>query len=360
MKKNKLINFVIKVIIFIKNKIVQLIMLLNIFVKSVFYKEKIFIIGTPIHGNLGDQAIIYSEGKFFEDFYSNKKIIEIESSLARTKTKFLKKIIKNNVIFVHGGGFLGNIWLNEEIMFRNIIKEFKENTIIVLPQTVFFSSDHDSLEELKKSQDIYKSHDKLYICCRERYSYEFMKKKFNKCNVILMPDIVLYNHYFEFNSNRHDALFCIRHDKEKIDYSFNEIESLLKKHELLIDYTDTVINKNIYHFNRNKEFEKKLQQISNYKIMITDRLHGMVFAFLTKTPCIVFENSSYKVKGLYEWIKNCNYIRMYNEKTVEQDIEDLLCIKTDYDNTSLRDEFIKLKKIIDEKQNIGDKNGKRI
>ena len=40
----------------------------------------------------------------------------------------------------------------------------------------------------------------------------------------------------------------------------------------------------------------------------------MIFAFITETPCIVFGNYNYKVKGVFEkWIRNnCNYIFFVN------------------------------------------------
>ncbi len=347
LKKIKIIRLIARKIIFIKKKIIQHLMLINIIIKNALYKDKIYIIGTPIHENLGDQAIIYSENKFFNYFYPNKKVIEIESSLAQSKTKILKKIIEDKMIFIHGGGFLGTVWPNEEQMFRKIVQSFSKNTIIIMPQTIFFDNSEKGNQELLISKEIYQSHKKLYFCCREQYSYNFMKKEFPKCKTILVPDIVLFNNFFNFKSIRNGALFCIRRDREKINYSFNEIETLLKSKNVLFDYTDTVIKKNVYRFNRKREFFKKLKQISNYKILFTDRLHGMVFAFLTNTPCLVFENSNYKVKGLYEWISDCKYVKMYNEKTLEKDIEELLKIQPIYDNKKLIEKFELLKELID-------------
>ncbi len=37
--------------------------------------------------------------------------------------------------------------------------------------------------------------------------------------------------------------------------------------------------------------------------MITDRLHGMVFAVITGTPCLVFDNVSKKISMVYQWIR---------------------------------------------------------
>ena len=36
----------------------------------------------------------------------------------------------------------------------------------------------------------------------------------------------------------------------------------------------------------------------------------MIFAFLANTPCLVVNSKSYKVKGVYNWIKWCNKIKL--------------------------------------------------
>jgi len=47
-----------------------------------------------------------------------------------------------------------------------------------------------------------------------------------------------------------------------------------------------------------------LNDFSSSKLVVTDRLHGMVFAALAGTPCVVMGNCNYKVKGIYNWIEN--------------------------------------------------------
>lgn len=325
--------------------------LIKTFVLSKINKKRMFLFGIPVHGNLGDQAILYAEKKFLKDKYPEYIIIEIESSVAVKFIDLFYKIIKSNdLILVHGGGFLGTIWMNEEEMFRTVITKFNKNKIIVFPQTIYFSKDDNGKKILEESKKIYYSHKNLYICCREKYSYEFMQKELPECKVLLIPDIVLYLPCVKNEMNlRKNALFCIRKDKEKVQYNFDEIINFLNDNKLKIDYTDTVISKKIYNFNRYKEIEKKFKQFSNYKIVITDRLHGMVFAYLTKTPCLVFENSSYKVKGLYEWIKKSTYIKLYNSSTLKKDLEDLISFKCDNKENNVEGNFIELKELIDNK-----------
>lgn len=320
----------------IKRKVLNILLLFSIKLKSIFYSKKIFLLGTPIHGNLGDLAILYSEIKFFKEKFG-VKVIEVESFLLQTKFKEIKKIIGEEKIFVHGGGFLGTTWPEEENNFRTIIEGFKENRIIVFPQTIYFAPNQEEVE--KKSIQIYSSHKKITFFCREIYSFNYIKTKLPDCDSYLVPDIVLYNDPFDFRYQRSDVLFCLRNDREKVQRSYKLIESKILEKGLNIHYTDTVVDKVILSFSREKELLKMWRQISKHKIMVTDRLHGMVFAYITMTPCIVFENSNYKVKGLYEWIKDCNFIKFYDEKTLDDDLKDLFNIKEIECNRDIKNEF---------------------
>ena len=62
---------------------------------------------------------------------------------------------------------------------------------------------------------------------------------------------------------------------------------------------------------RRREFflNKKLDEFAKAEIVITDRLHGMIFATITGTPCIAFDNLSNKVSGVYEWIMDQSYVK---------------------------------------------------
>ena len=66
-----------------------------------------------------------------------------------------------------------------------------------------------------------------------------------------------------------------------------------------------------------------LNKFLSAKVVITDRLHGMVFAVITKTPCIITKSLDHKVPGTYKWIKNLNYIKMIDDLEFEK-IENII------------------------------------
>ena len=88
-----------------------------------------------------------------------------------------------------------------------------------------------------------------------------------------------------------------------------------------------------------------LKQIKKSKLLITDRLHGMIFAVITNTPCIAFANKSGKVKGVYNWIsKDNDYVKFANSvEQFKQILEDLdLTKKYYYKNEELKKELLKI------------------
>ena len=144
-----------------------------------------------------------------------------------------------------------------------------------------------------------------------------------------------------------DILICLRKDKEKvIDNKIGNI-ILELKNRYSLKYTDTVINSFILPDKRKEYVEEKILEFVNSKIVITDRLHGMIFAFLTKTPCIALNNSSGKVLGVYEWIKECGYIKVINDiEEIPKLIEILLKQKINGKNLNMKERFQRIKNFL--------------
>ena len=56
--------------------------------------------------------------------------------------------------------------------------------------------------------------------------------------------------------------------------------------------------------NREKILLNKINEFSSCKGIITDRLHGMIFAIISNVPCIAYDNSNRKVSGVFETVKD--------------------------------------------------------
>jgi len=152
------------------------------------------------------------------------------------------------------------------------------------------------------------SKENIYVFARETFSYNLLRNEYSLKNAYLTKDIVLYlkdDMRIEKNSHKEDILLCLRNDVEK-DISVEDINILTHElsKEFNISFTDTVLERKIKDKDRENEVLKKIQEFSKYKYVITDRLHGMIFAVLAKVPCFILNNYNYKVKGVYQSIKD--------------------------------------------------------
>ena len=72
----------------------------------IFSKHKpcIYLIATPAHGNLGDQAIVYAQYRLLEECGYKKNIIEITRASYEHLRERLKKLIQENDLIIIDGG----------------------------------------------------------------------------------------------------------------------------------------------------------------------------------------------------------------------------------------------------------------
>ena len=317
---------------------------------KIFNSKVIFLVNTPAYNNIGDHAIVVAEKEFLKKFFSKFVIIEIPGDILRRHFKSIKYLIqKKDIIMITGGGYLGNLWLDEERIVRKIISEYKKNKIVVLPQTIYFTKDKKGYIQFKESARIYNQHKELYVFLRDKNSYDFFVSNFSNVKAYYVPDIVLYLEK-NLNQKREGILLCFRQDKEKLldNKIINELENIFKNKKIF--KTDMIIDGKITVENRNEEIQKKLDQFSTKELVITDRLHGMLFAAITGTPCIAFDNVSKKVSGVYEWIKELEYIVVVHDyNDFKNTIDSFKELKTQVykrDNESFQEMYNILNKII--------------
>lgn len=315
--------------------------------------KKIILLGVPHHNNLGDSAITEAEKQFIKDNFEDYKYHQIsEETLEKCLPKIQKCINDEDIIFLHGGGNFGDEYLYIEEGRRKAIQTFPNNVIILFPQTIYFNNTETGQEELKKSKEIYAKHKKLILIAREHISYEIMKKEFHNNVVIQTPDIVTYLNETEPKQQRKGALLLLRGDIEAklTEIQKQSINEIVKKYFVDIEYTDTAIGEGIKESQRKQKLENMFNKYRKAQLVITDRLHGMIFSAITSTPCIALGNYNHKIEATGEYLKKLGYIKFINDiSKLENEIKDLLNIQyKDYDNTFALNEFKKIKEVLDE------------
>lgn len=274
----------------------------------------------PIHGNIGDLLIMQGSLHFFK---KNKLKI---SHMASAINYHFPNISKDTIILLHGGGNLGDLYHIHQKFREKIIKKYSQNTIIILPQSIYFESENNYEICCK----LYSQHNNLHICVRDKVS-ESLADKMSK-NVYLMPDMAHHLYpILPINSSTKKTISLSRTDKEA-----GQNTSSLINVETTTDWNTLIGEKNLYII---KKFYKTLRfcekhkitwlgkiviigwvQYSNYLIkkaiklfsdhekIITNRLHAHILSSLMNKEHKVIDNS---------YGKNNNYIQQW---TIESEL----------------------------------------
>ena len=282
----------------------------------------VYLIGTPEHDNIGDHAIALAEIQFIKKYFPNYEIVEIAVEQWRKyKINLLLKCKKSDMFFVTGGGNMGNIYRADEVLKRFVIKNFPNNLVVIFPQTIYYTKDKKGTRDLIRAKKIYNKHNHLIICAREKVSYEFLEKNFC-ANVYLCPDIVFSMLNIPENTQKDSVVgVCLRKDFESLlsNNQREDLKSIIEK-EFSIEEFNTCHHSSILQPNREKEFYKLLDKISRYELVVTDRLHAVIFSVISNTPCIAISPKSAKISSTFDWVQNNRVVLLKNIENIEETI----------------------------------------
>lgn len=267
----------------------------------------------PQHNNIGDHAIGYAETRILGE--QDKELLVFGGDMTKILSCLREFVTPDDVIYLHGGGNMGSLYAWEEQYRCDIISLTHRNKVIMFPQTISYDDDERSQRLLRHTQVVYGRHPNLHLFARERTSYERMRRYYPNNDVQLVPDIVLSlsgQDTADF-SQRHGVLLCMRNDVEKVtsNDAAQRIEQAAQSTGEPVRYTDTTVPDDMSVFTQEKGERlvlEKFEEFRNARLVITDRLHGMIFSAVTGTPCIALNNSNGKVGMEYYWLRDLPYI----------------------------------------------------
>lgn len=274
---------------------------------------KFFMFMLPEHGNLGDYMIGYAEERFFQDHFRKKMIGITSMEWIKAKTEILNMVRPDDVLFLNGGGYIGDLWEGDRPLFGDIIESFPDNVKFFMPNTLTYKEVADGSNEVFLSDMEWFSKQKnLYTMFRERRSYEQFAKYNSRS--FLFPDMAmsLYSKREETSHNG-KVLLCLRKDREKVFGAETKLKQVLDKESILYNETDMAQDRYISQEEGRTLFAEMTRTFQNHECVITDRLHGMLLAVISDVPCLFFDNKTRKVSGVYEWFQNTGYARELKE-----------------------------------------------
>lgn len=264
--------------------------------------NRIYLFGSPNQVNLGDQAQTYCIVKWLNRNFPNHEVFVFTYYTITNKvlSTIRKTITENDKIFIHSGYHITDLY-NMVDKYCDIIKMFPDYKIVIMPQTINFIKDRAKESYVS---DVFNAHGNITLLCRDAISHEKAKSIFAGCKLLLYPDIVTsLIGTMHFSNHREGILFCMRNDKEAL-YDKKSIKMLterLRPIETSMTDTDSPLFYRTIQLHREEILNDKWNQFARYKVVITDRYHGTIFALIAGTPVIVLSSTDHKLSSGVTW-----------------------------------------------------------
>lgn len=290
----------------------------------------------PFHVNIGDLLIWQGELNFLKKYVSAKML-----GYYNISTFPFPQFPKETVILFHGGGNFGDVWRTSQEHRLSVIEKYPDNKIIILPQSVYYSSDDLAI----KDAEIFGRHKNVTICVRDKISFDYIKKHFSN-EVLLLPDMAfcidtsLFDKYKLKASKENLLIKRTDHEYnqdadfpkvgfEVSDWPGTEHVSIVVKFLYLLMlfikanrtkgfilhylslFLGTIVNKIFMHIIRPLYIIRGIRYISQYQNVYSTRLHGVILSFLLNRKVYIIKNNNGKLENYYHtWLENISEIKL--------------------------------------------------
>ena len=275
----------------------------------------------PNHGNVGDNAIWLGEKNFFNDRKANLVYV-CDNSTYRTDK--LKKRLRGGTIFIHGGGNLGDIWLQHQRFRERVISDFPNSRIVQLPQTIFFKEKTN----LERARNIFNNHPDLTIFVRDERSLELARNEFH-ARSYLCPDMAfMLGNLAPPESPQHNIVWLSRTDSESRGEDCSYSQSEICRTDWRRDPPSLLFRANNFLRRRAERrtpfigsfgpalacaydslamhrLRRGCRVLSSGMVVVTDRLHAHILSLLMGIPNVIVGDKYGKVIRFHNaWTKN--------------------------------------------------------
>jgi pyruvyl transferase EpsO len=238
-----------------------------------------------------------------------------------------ERIPKDAIVVLQGGGNFGDLYPVHQRFREEVVQSFPHNRIVVLGQSVHFSS----AEEMDRSAAIFGRHEDLVLCVRDPRSMQLVKGRFTQ-HVHLVPDMAhqLWTPVARADEDR-PTLVCLRTDKEApyhahaggSENSFDWLDfiprwscrvfgRILWLHRLE-GYSGKNLGARSVWYQYCGLLHAHMESVfRGFGDVVTNRLHGVIFAALLGKRVRYIDNVYGKVGGYAEtWLQNSDRLARY-------------------------------------------------
>jgi exopolysaccharide biosynthesis predicted pyruvyltransferase EpsI len=271
--------------------------------------QHIVFVGAASHPNIGDTTIALGTELYFRESRTN---VSHRFPDAASVENISKVIDDSAIVVCHGGGNFGDLWYRHHEVRMALMARFPNNRFVMLPQSIYFQDP----KNIQITQLAFSKHPDTRILLRDQPSFEFCKKYLTKNVCLLCKDMAFFVGPLQVSMTPiAHLMFVHRTDKENKWKNFFIPKSLTTdQNERLFmvendwlqfstpsDLTPAGENPNKLHlvdlFVRRLEAGVRL--LGQGKIVMSDRLHANIIAFLAGIPNIVLDSMYNKTRNVF-------------------------------------------------------------
>lgn len=292
------------------------------------------LVNYPNHWNTGDPAIWLGA---LEALRRIGVTVAYQCEWRTYHPAALRTSIGDGPILITGGGNLGDLWLNPQRFRERILKDFPDNPVIQLPQSIWF----EQQENIESFGRLCASHGNFLLLLREEQSLAFARSRFD-VESVLCPDMAFALGPLQraappqtniFWLARSDAearsqvapscgpdMECrdwimpgpeelalwagarvFRHNDRLTQLALGDAEAARRLWPRLADTFEPMARARL---------ARGASLLSHGRVVITDRLHGHILCLCLGIPHVLLDNSYGKVQSTYRtWTSQSSLVR---------------------------------------------------
>lgn len=268
--------------------------------------------------NMGDQLQHYAIARWLERHCPGREVVEVPFF---TPVPVLQRTVRpgDAVVFQSSAG-LGDLYPYFEEYRLRVCRAFPDHRIVVFPHTVFFQDPANR----ERSAEEYRRHRRLTLMARDLTSFDTLRDMVPDGHVIPMPDVVLgLRGAFEVaeTGRRGGGLGIFRSDEEQNPGGQRAVDRVLPGLERFdLMFPDT---RDCTEMEQPDFVARVFGHIAAHDFVVTDRMHGMIFAAILGVPCVGLagkpEAGYHKNRATYEsWLGAAPYVAFLDNEEIEQ------------------------------------------
>jgi exopolysaccharide biosynthesis predicted pyruvyltransferase EpsI len=255
------------------------------------------LIDFPDHANVGDSAIWLGEIRMLRAITGRDP--DYVASWDGFDLKAFRAASPDGVLFLHGGGNLGDIWPHHQRFRERILSDVRDRRIIQLPQSIHFRAP----DGVAPFAALVAAHPDFHLYVRDRPSLTIARRHWC-CPVDLAPDSAFALGRQQRTKPDCDILMLMRTDDERVTHDTADLAD--GNDRVIVDWLDDGelplarsgdTRGDHYRALATARVERGLATLSRGRRIVTDRLHAHILAVLLDISHVALDNDYGKLSA---------------------------------------------------------------